>query len=230
MLQLSPVHRLASCSVLQTAPHLCISNPVPPPNARVNPNITFTNQHFCRNPACVSRNPFARVLLLSDDHLSRTLAILSQHNLVLNHIHTSQPPHSSVRLLPPPPVRRTVTFVDHNPIFSRPTPLLYSTSLWCPYTFLSVFADRQSLPLYQAFHILQFQTSRLVTAVHFGTCPLVAPYLGVPPQTQLWARDMVFRRRRRTFLHVHQILSPLIQNYVGDMTAPPGQDNSVKSA
>lgn len=194
-------------------------------NIRLSPDVTFSHDCFSESSSHVCDNPLARVVLLSDDHLPRTLALLSQGNLQLKHVHTSQPKPPNVSF-PPQPVRRTVAFIDYSPVHARyPTPLLYSTSLWCPYTYTATMAKCNHLPFYEIVESLQLPVSRLVTAVHFGTCPPVADFFGVPSHTRLWARDVSFRRRRRTFLHIHQILSPAIQYYVGDMQ--PSAENRI---
>lgn len=190
----------------------------PPANIRLTPSVTFSNHYFSNHQSHVCRNALARVVLLGDDHLSRTLDILSQGNLNMQHIHTSQI-NSSAILFPPPPIRRTVAFIDHAAVHRQydPTPLLYSVSVWCPYTYTAIMKPCPHLPFYQVAESLKLPMSRLVSAVHIGTCPPIADFFGVSHHTQLWARDVTFRCRRRTFLHLHQILSPAICHYVGDM-------------
>lgn len=205
------------CSRFRAPTQACLSNTHILPNIRLSSDVTFPHEYFSESYVHVCDNPFARVILLGDDHSPRTLDILSHGNLKLKHLATSRPKPPN-GFFPPQPVRRTVVFVDYSTVFAQhPTPLLYSTSVWCPYTYTAVMSKRHHLPFYQVAESLRLPASRLVTAVHFGTCPTVARLFGVPLQSQLWARDVTFRHRCRTFLQIHQIFSPAIQHYVGDM-------------
>lgn len=213
----SPRRPGLQCSRFRTPTQACLSRTNTLPNIRLNPDVTFPYEYFSESYLHVCDNPFARAILLGDDHLPRTLNILSHGNLKLEHLETSRPKPPNA-FFPPQPVRRTVAFVDYSTVCSRhPTPLLYSTSVWCPHTYTAIMAKRHHLPFYQVAESLRLPVSRLVTAVYFGTCPTVADFFEVPRQSQLWARDVTFRHRCHTFLHIHQILSPAIQHYVGDM-------------
>lgn len=166
--------------------------------------------------------------------------------LFMNHIHSSLPSKSSSFPPSPPstpshcvfpstPVKRTVTFHENSglpgvkrkhlhkkavPCLSPKSTLLYCTSTWCPQSFYDIMMspeDYRHLPAWHVFQEQRIGLSRLVTAVHYGTCPAVVRSFGFPPDTPVWARDLIFYRRQLPFLCVHEILSPQLEKYVGSM-------------
>ena len=75
-------------------------------------------------------------------------------------------------------------------------------------------------PLWERFVDLKLHVSRKVLTVYFGTCDELAPVFGVPKGTYMWARDYLFRINQRPFLIVHEIMSPQLQQYLGDIVPP----------
>lgn len=112
--------------------------------------------------------------------------------------------------------RRTVAFIQPD----TPKVLLYSVSTWAREVYIEVMTDRESLTLWHVFLELKLCVSRAITFVHFGSCDQLAEMFGVEKGSAMWAREYVFRRNGRVFLHVHEIFSPSMAVYLGDI-APP---------
>lgn len=209
----------------QSHPHL-ITSP-PPSNARLTANVTYHNHDFTRCATSISPNGFARFILLSDGHLSPRLSIITRSNLILQHVSTTIPPseHSPLsknsqfrRIYPLNPVRRTVVFVHPSASNEQKSqPLLYSSSTWCPDAYASIMINNEDKPISQVFEEQKVSLSRQVLSVSYGTCPSVAATFDLPPSSTMWARNLIFYQHNIPFLYIHQILSPVIQSYVGDM-------------
>lgn len=80
--------------------------------------------------------------------------------------------------------------------------------------------DRQGQSLWEAFVDLKLHVSRKILAVYYGTCPELAQLFDVDKDTHMFARDYMFRIEQRPFLIVHEIFSPTLHHYLGELTPP----------
>ncbi|CAN8067007.1 unnamed protein product [Agarophyton chilense] len=178
--------------------------------------------------------PRWRLALLSDGHTTPLLSALATAPLTvrLQTVRGAQVPTlpSGERFDGEAAVLRVVTI--HLP---DGAPLFAAMATWSTraYTALALGCDGRSSrvdavagvggvsDVSDVFTARRVAASRAVLAVHFGCCARTAPLLHTQPRASTWARDVLFRRRRTTFLHVHEVLAPVAAARVlGPMPLP----------